>query len=336
MLNATSTQYLDKYCSNLIAATGISDPSKQFNIAAPIETKLREAILHSVAFLGMISVIPVDQIKGQVVDVGGGALFTGRKKGGRFVKEIGVDGNTYELTETDSCAAIPWSMLTQWANAGNANQFMKLMNAAITKHFGLDILRVGFHGTSAAETTNPTTNPNGEDVNKGWLTIAKEKAAGQVMPSAVLDPTGATADSHKNLDALVNDMRNSVIADEHVEDHDLVVLVGRGLVASEQSRLMAEANTPTEHAAAQKLAKSIGGMDAYIPPFFKSNQIWITSLSNLQVLQQKGTQWRKARNEEDRKRFENSWLRMEGFAIGNFKKFAAVEAVTIAEPAPVA
>lgn len=65
MLNATSTQYLDKYCSNLIAATGISDPSKQFNIAAPIETKLREAILHSVAFLGMISVIPVDQIKGR-------------------------------------------------------------------------------------------------------------------------------------------------------------------------------------------------------------------------------------------------------------------------------
>ncbi|STQ74594.1 phage major capsid protein, P2 family [Grimontia hollisae] len=330
MLNAMSTQYLDKYCANVMQATGVARLDTLFNISPPIETRLREAMLHSVAFLSLISVMPVDQLKGQVVDVGGGALFTGRKKEGRFRKALGVEGNTYELVETDSCASIPWSLLSQWANAGKAGEFTRLMNAAIARHFALDMLRVGFHGTSVAETTNPTTNPMGQDVNKGWLTIVKEKAAGQVLASATLDPTGTVVGSHKNLDAMVNDLRNAVIAEEHVDDPDLVVLIGRDLVASEQSRLMGEADKPTEHNAAQMLSTSVGGMRVYIPPFFPADQIWITSLSNLQVLQQTGTQWRKARNEEDRKAFENSWLRNEGYAIGNFQKFAAIDAVAIA------
>lgn len=333
MLNVMSTEYLDKYCTSVMESTGANDVAKMFNIAPPVEIKLREAMLNSVAFLSLISVMPVDQLKGQVVDVGGGALFTGRKKGGRFVKALGVAGNTYEVIETDSCASIPWSLLSQWANAGKAGDFTKLMNAAISKHFALDILRVGFHGTSAAETTDPENNKNGEDVNKGWLTIVKEKAPGQVIALAILDPTGTTEGSHKNLDAMVNDLRNSAIAEEHVDDPDLVVFIGRDLIASEQSRLMGEADRPSEHNAAQQLSKSVAGMQAFVPPFFKSNQIWITSLSNLQVLQQKGTQWRKAKNEEDRKSFENSWLRNEGYAIGNFNKFAAIEAVSIAPAA---
>lgn len=329
MLNAISTKYLGAYCAAVMASTGTEKLDTMFNISAPVETKLREAMLHSVAFLSLISVMPVDQLKGQVVDIGGGALFTGRVKDGRFRKAIGVDGNTYELVETDSCASIPWSLLSQWANAGKSGEFTKLMNAAIAKHFALDILRVGFHGKTIAESTNPTTNKMGEDVNKGWLTIVKEKKAGQVLASATLDATGTTEGSHKNLDAMVNDLRNSVIAEEHVDDPDLVVLIGRDLIASEQSRLMGEADKPTEHNAAQMLSKSIAGMRAYTPPFFPANQIIVTSLSNLQVLQQTGTQWRKAKNEEDRKAFENSWLRNEGYAVGNFNKFAAIEEVTI-------
>ena len=105
-------------------------------------------------------------------------------------------------------------------------------------------------------------------------------------------------------------------------------------MAAEQHRLLESADTPTEHKAAQSLAKTIAGKKAYTPPFFPTNQIWVTSLKNLQILTQKGTQWRKARNEEDRKQFENSYLRMEGYAVGDLHKFAAIEAVTIA-PAPV-
>lgn len=333
MLNRTAQQYLNEYCVAIAAAAGVVSSEKQFSIAPPIETKLRQAILHSDSFLQMISVLSVDQIKGQVVDVGTGALLTGRVKDGRFTKKVGIDGNTFDLAETDSGAAIAWATLTQWANSGSAGEFIKMMNSNITRCFALDILRVGFHGKTIAATTDPIANPNGEDVNKGWLTLVKEKAAAQVLARATLDPTGATAGAYKNLDSLVQDLINITIHEVHRGSPDLVVLVGSDLVAAEQHRLLEAATTPTEHKAAQSLAKTIAGKIAYTPPFFPSDQLWVTTLKNLQVLTQKGTQWRKARNEEDRKQFENSYLRMEGYAVGDFDKFAAIETVTIAPDA---
>ena len=333
MLNALSTEYLNKYCVSVAKTAGIVDPSKQFSITPVIETKLRQAIQHSESFLKMISVQSVDQIKGQVVDVGSDKLLTGRKKDGRFTSNVGLDGNTYELTETDSGAAIKWATLTQWANSGSVGEFIKLMNNSITRNFALDMLRVGFHGKTIADTTDPVANPNGEDVNKGWLTLVKEKKPAQVLANAKLDPVGKTAGSYKNLDSLVQDLINTTIHEVHRGSPDLVVLVGSDLVAAEQHRLLESADTPTEHKAAQSLAKTIAGKKAYTPPYFPADQLWVTTLKNLQILTQKGTQWRKARNEEDRKQFENSYLRMEGYAVGDLDKFAAIEAVTIVEPA---
>lgn len=335
MLNAIATQHLSAYCAALAKKNGVEDVSKQFNITPPMETKLRQAILHSTAFLGMIAMMPVEQIKGQVVDVGDSGLVTGRKQDGRFYAELGQGGHTYELVETDSGAYITWDTMTQWANSGSQGEWMKLMNNAITRNFGLDILRVGFHGTHvAAGDTDPETYPLGQDVNKGWLAIVKEKAPAQVIPTADLDPTGATPDSYKNLDSLVNDLINTTIHEVYQEDPELVVLVGRDLVAAEQHRLLQAADVPTEHKAAQSLAKTINGKMAYTPPFFPPSAIWVTTLKNLQVLTQKGTQWRKSRNEEDRKRFETSYLRQEGYGVGRLEKFAAIEVVNVIEPTP--
>ncbi|MEI8607938.1 phage major capsid protein, P2 family [Enterovibrio sp. Hal110] len=329
-LNATAVKYLSDYDANLAATYGTANPEKQFSITPVIETKLRQAILHAAAFLSMITHSPVDQIKGQVIDVGTGGLLTGRVKDGRFRGGLSHDGNTYELVETDSCAVIKWQTMTQWANSGSSGEFIKLMNNAATRNFALDMLRIGFHGKTVAETTDPDTHPLGQDVNKGWLQIVKEKAAAQVLPSALLDPKGQAQDSYKNLDALVNDLVSTTIHEVFQEDTDLVVLVGRDLVSAEQHRLLSAADTPTEHKAAQSLATTIDGKKAYTPPFFPKNALWVTTPKNLQILTQRGTQWRKARNEEDRKQFENSYLRMEGYGVGNFDKFAAIEAVSLA------
>ncbi|MBF4355113.1 P2 family phage major capsid protein, partial [Vibrio anguillarum] len=91
---------------------------------------------------------------------------------------------------------------------------------------------------SIAENTNPATNPLGQDVNKGWLKLAKEKKAEQVLASAILDPTGTTAGSYKNLDALANDLKRNVIHEVHQSSPDLVVIVGTDLVTFEQHRLL--------------------------------------------------------------------------------------------------
>ncbi|TOG87938.1 phage major capsid protein, P2 family [Vibrio parahaemolyticus] len=332
MLNALSTTYLQEFCAATLAAANAPQGTQSFNLTPPMETKLRQAIMESDAFLGMVSLLPVQQIKGQVVDVGDDGLSTGRKDSGRFSVEVGQSGNTYELTKTDSGAHILWETMTQWANSGSKGQWLTMMKNAISRRFALDMLRVGFNGTSIAANTDPVANPLGQDVNKGWLTIAKEKKASQVLASAQLDSTGAAADSYKNLDSLVQDLINTTIAPEHRQDPDLVVLVGSNLVAAEQHRLLESANTPTEHKAAQQLAKTIAGKKAYTPPFFPADMVWVTNTKNLQILTQEGTQWRKQKNDEDELRFKQNHIRMEGYAIGNLNKFAAIEAVTVVEP----
>jgi len=336
MLNALSTTYLLEFCTATLSAANAPQGTQTFNLTPPMEIKLRQAIMQSDAFLGMVSLLPVQQIKGQVVDVGDDGLSTGRSDTGRFSVEVGQSGNTYELTKTDSGAHIMWETMTQWANSGSKNEWLTMMKNAISRRFALDMLRIGFNGTSIAAKTDPVANPLGQDVNKGWLKIVKEKAAAQVLASADLDPTGATQGSYKNLDSLVQDLINTTIAPEHRQDPDLVVLVGSDLVAAEQHRLLEAADSPTEHKAAQSLAKTIAGKKAYTPPFFPANQIWVTNTKNLQILTQEGTQWRKQKNDEDELRFKQNHIRMEGYAVGNLKKFAAIEAVTVVDPAPAA
>jgi hypothetical protein len=58
------------YSSNMATGYQTPDVSKQFSVTGPMETKLRAAILDSVEFLKLITMMDVDQIKGQVVSVG--------------------------------------------------------------------------------------------------------------------------------------------------------------------------------------------------------------------------------------------------------------------------
>ncbi|TOP06148.1 phage major capsid protein, P2 family [Vibrio parahaemolyticus] len=334
MLNTISTKFLQEFCSAVTKQAEVNEGSKMFSITPPMETKLRQAIMQSDVFLSMISLLPVQQVKGQVIDVGNDGLSTGRGESGkRFNVDVGQDGNTYELVKTDSGARILWETMTQWANSGSKDEWLKLMKSAISKRFARDILRIGFNGTSIAAKTDPVANPLGQDVNKGWLAIVKEKKSEQVLATANLDSTGVTADSYKNLDSLVQDLINTTIAPEHREDPDLIVLVGHNVVAAEQHRLLEAANTPTEHKAAQQLAKTIAGRKAYTPSFFRPDAIWVTTAKNLQVLTQEGTQWRRQVNDEDELCFKQNHIRMEGYAVGDMSKFAAIENVTVVEPA---
>lgn len=335
VLNAISTQYLNEFSTAIQRAANADASAKMFAISPPMETALQKAIMQSDLFMGMISLQLRSQIKGQVIDVGGDGLATGRAaEGQRFLASVNQSGNEYELVKTDSGAQIPWELMTQWANSGSKDQWLKLMKESISRRFALDMLRVGFNGTHVAAVTDPATYPLGQDVNKGWLTVVKEKRPEQVIDTAVLDATGQAADSYKNLDSLVQDLINTSIAPEHREDPDLVVLVGHNLVAAEQHRLLEAATVPTEHKAAQSLAKTIAGRKAFTPPFFPADQIWVTSTKNLQILTQEGTQWRRQINDEDALCYKQNHIRMEGYAVGNMRKFAAIEKVLLAGDAP--
>ncbi|MGS0691191.1 phage major capsid protein, P2 family [Shewanella sp. 0m-8] len=318
------------YTSNMAQSYGVDDVQHQFSVTGPMETKLKAALLDSVEFLSLISMMDVDQIKGQVVKVGDYGIATGRKKDGRFNTVNGVGGHNYELTETDSCASVKWATLAVWANAGKQNEFVKLMSQNATRRFALDLLRVGFNGTSVAENSDPVNNPMGEDVNKGWHQIVKENAPEQIVTDPIyFNPDAVTADlkvgEYKTLDAIVTELKNTLIHPSLRNDPRLVVLVGSDLTATAQTKMMNEADKPSEKVAAQQMDKSIGGLRAYTPPFFPGKRIVVTLLSNLHLYTQVGTRSRKSENVEDRKQHEDKFWRMEGYAVEEFKGYAAID-----------
>ncbi|OCA54636.1 phage major capsid protein, P2 family [Photorhabdus namnaonensis] len=335
-LNHRARTFLQKYAVGLAESYGIEDTSRYFALTDPKETALRSALLESVEFLSMITCADVDHLSGQVVSVGNPGLFTGRKKDGRFMRKTGIDGNKYSLVETDSGAALPWDLLSVWANSGSENEFFQRMQEFTHESFALDMIRVGFNGQRVAETTDPEANPNGEDVNRGWHQIAKEWNDGKKVITAPvkLDEHG----DFTSLDAMASDLINACIPQQFRHDPRLVVLVGADLVAAEQYRLYQAANKPTEKIAAQMLGSSIAGRPAIIPPFMPGKRMSVTMLPNLQILTQRNTRQRKAEFVDDRKQFENKYLRNEGYAIETPELYAAYDenAVTIgtvAEPA---
>lgn len=271
-LNNRARDLLDKYSSGMAQQFGARDTSRYFSLNDPQENALRLALLESVEFLNMITCLDVDQLSGQVISVGSSVLHTGRSENGRFVRQVGVDGNDYSLVETDSCAALRWDLLSVWANAGkDENEFYNLVQAFTTQAFALDMLRIGFNGKSRAKTTNPTDNPNGEDVNIGWHERMKTLLGGnQIMTDpVVLDEAG----DYKSLDAMASDLINAKIPAQFRNDPRLVVLVGADLVAAEQYRLYQAADRPTEKIAAQMLGSTIAGRPAVIPPFMPGTPV---------------------------------------------------------------
>ncbi|EKN4181795.1 phage major capsid protein, P2 family [Yersinia ruckeri] len=330
-LNQRARQYIDAYSAQLSQSYNVSDASRYFSLTDPKETLLRDALLETAEFLNMITVVDVDQLQGQVVAVGNPGIFTGRKEGGRFIRPTGVSGNEYKLVETDSGAALTWAMLSVWANAGDENEFFQRMQDFTNQSFALDMLRIGFNGKSVAKSTNPTENPNGEDVNIGWHELVRQYKEGQQIISTpvTLDAQG----DYKSLDAMASDLINDKIPQQYRNDPRLVVLVGADLVAAEQYRLYQKADRPTEKIAAQMLSDSIAGRPAMVPPFMPGKRMTVTTLANLHIYTQRGTRQRKAEFVEDRKQFENKYLRNEGYAVEYPDLYAAIDesAVTIGE-----
>lgn len=327
-LNQRARELLHQYSAGLAEAYGQENTERYFSLTDPKETQLRAALLESVDFLSMITVADVDQLTGQVVNVGNPGIFTGRKEGGRFIRNTGVDGLEYKLSETDSGAALTWAMLSVWANAGDENEFFQRMQEFTNQSFALDMLRIGFNGKSVAKSTDPEKYPNGEDVNIGWQEFVRAFDDNQIITDAV--SLGAGGD-YVSLDAMASDLINSKIPAQFRNDPRLTVLVGADLVAAEQHRLYQAADRPTEKIAAQMLGTSIAGRPAIVPPFMPGKRMVVTPLSNLHIYTQRGTRQRKAEFVEDRKQYENKYLRNEGYAVEYPEMYAAFDesAVTI-------
>lgn len=332
-LTPKAEQMLRKFAAGLAKANGQVDTSRYFSLTNPKETQLRNALLESSEFLRLLpNVLDVDQITGQVVTTGKKGIYTGRKKDGRFSRALGVGGNEYKLVETDSGSYLPYSLLVVWANAGSEEEFFQRIQAFSNESFALDMLRVAFNGTSVADDTDPDANPNGEDVNIGWHKIVKDRSAEQIITGDVTIG-GASAD-FMGLDAAVTDLVHNCIYEPFRNDPRLVVLASADLIGADVTTLMNKIDRPTEKVAAQLIGRQIAGRTVYTPPFMPEGRLIVTTLDNLHIYTQQGTRKRKAEWNDDRKRFENNYLRMEGYAVEHDELYAAYDKITLATDVP--
>lgn len=335
-----SQQYLSMLQQQFADCPKTSDNC--YSLTAPRSTALRNAILESSALLKQLTVMDVPYPQGQVVTVGEGTLRTGRKKTGRFTKGSGISGNEFMLVETDSCCVITWEQLAVWGNSGSQGQFIQMMNNTAVLNFATDMLRIGFNGTHIAEDSDPDTFQNGEDVNIGWHQFVKnwvaedaKKRANRIITAPVRLGVGG---DYLSLDAAGSDLVRA-LPTKYQDDPGLIILVGADLVAAEEVRLYNQEDKPTENVAAQKLSKNIAGRPAIVPPFMPGKRMVATTLKNLQILTLMNSRRRKAEDVGDRKQFENSYWRYEGYALGDPDCYAALDETAVelvGKPGPIA
>ena len=147
---------------------------------------------------------------------------------------------------------------------------------------------MGFYGTSVAKNTDIEANPNGEDVNEGWIEALRKHKPENVLSEVVLDSNeiriGEGGD-FVNLDLAVLTIKNLL---DHVfaSTNDLIAIVGNELVASDQARLYAQnGNTPSEKAKIEmrQVISTYGGLPTYTVSNFPPRGIMVTSFDNLSI-----------------------------------------------------
>ncbi|WP_395598117.1 phage major capsid protein, P2 family [Pseudomonas sp. A1437] len=313
---------------------GVDLARKMFNVEPSIAQELNEAITAKSDFLLRINVIGVSEIKGQKVFLGVSGPVTGRtntKTTDREAKDgSALDENTYELFSTESDVSLPYAKIDAWAKFPD---FHQKYSAAVQKQIALDRIMVGFHGVKAAVQTDIVEYPMLQDVNKGWLQIAREQIPAQVLTQGLEagKVTLGEGGDYANLDALVHDTKQMV--DERLRDGgDLVAIIGSDLLAADKAKLYAkQGDVPTEKERIEEaqVIATYGGLPSFSFPFFPVDTVVVTSFDNLSLYFQDTSFRKQTIDNPKRSRVEDYTSRNEGYVIEQLEKFAMTENVEL-------
>ena len=337
MLNGTREKY-DAYTQQIGKLNGVGDPGKTFTVAPAVAQTLRAKLKVTSDFLSRINIIPVVAQEGDKVGVGVKGTIASRtdtRAKDRQPRYPGdLDETRYRCEKTDFDTLIRYETLDAWAHQSN---FQPLIRDAIIAAKANDIITIGFNGTHVAADTDPVAFPLLQDVNIGWLehirrdtperhiaggnlvaetrdgTTGRVTAAGKIYVAAgeVYSAEAGNDDTaevdYVTIDALVYDGIEA-LHENYREDTDLVVIVGRALVHDKYFAIVnAAGDKATEILARDVLLsdKKIGGLQAVRVPKFPPNALLITTLANLSVYEQIGTERRKIEDNAKRDQIEN-------------------------------
>jgi P2 family phage major capsid protein len=341
MRNETRQKF-NEFTGQVAKLNAITSAMVQFNVQPSVQQTLETKMQESVAFLSMINMVPVDELKGQKVGIGISSTIAGRtntdSKDRQPNNPAALYDHNYECAQTNYDTMIGYAQLDSWAKFPD---FQTRIRDAIITRQGLDRIMIGWHGTSAAPDTDRNANPLLQDVNIGWLQHIRTDAPAQVMSEGT-EGSGkiyvdTTDGDYKNLDALVFDAVNELIKPWFQDDTDLVVICGRKLLSDKYFPIINDASDNQNKLAGQVLVsqKQIGGLKAVRVPFFPEDALLITKLSNLSIYWQEGARRRHIEEEPKRNRIVNYESSNDAYVVEDYDCAALVENIVMGpNPAP--
>jgi len=320
------------YTDQLSRLNGVESTSTKFSIDPTVEQTLEDRIQDSADFLQSINMISRTEQSGQILGLGASGPVAGRtntaEKDRKPRAVTGLTKREYTCRKTDFDTFVPYALLDSWAKFPD---FHARIRDHVTRQIARDRLMIGWNGTSAAANTNPVKNTLLQDVNIGWLQHLRTDAPARVMSGKKMGE--AKGADYRNLDALVFDVCNELVAEHHRGDPSIVVIVGNQLLNDRYLSLINNptADAPTERAAWQTtiLNKTIGGRSALTVPFFPARSVLVTSPSNLSIYWQAGSHRRHIEDEPKRDRIVDYLSINEAYVVEDMGKCALVEGILL-------
>lgn len=340
-MNKFARAFLLAYVANVALMNGVDAAAvttSKFTVEPSVQQRLEDKVQESSEFLSKINIVPVDEMKGEVLGLGVGGTIAGRTNTAAGNRRVGIDptglsSHTYECKQTNFDTALKYAKLDMWAKF---KDFEVRIQRAILQRCSLDRILIGFNGVNAAVATNRVTYPKLQDVNYGWLYHIRQDA-----PERVLDEvedgkvagkvTYGTDGDYATLDALVWDAKQSLIAEHAREDTGLVVIVGGALLHDKYFPMINKSEDPTEQIARDVImsTKRLGGLAAYQVPGFPANTILITRFDNLSIYYQDGKRRRHIKDEPELDQITDYQSSNEAYVIEDYDYIALVENIQL-------
>ncbi|MDC5872189.1 phage major capsid protein, P2 family [Vibrio europaeus] len=324
---------LNAYVKKVAEQNEVDDATQKFNVTPNGTQKIIGQMRESNWFLKKINIIPVKNQKGESIGLGVTGMIASRTdtlgEGRRVPKDYsGMGAMPYMCEQTNFDTAIRYDKLDAWAHD---KRFNSIISAHTREQIDANKITIGWYGERVEKNTNASSNPNGEDVNKGWFQAMRdynaERYITEIEPNSGEIRIGEGGD-FINLDLAVLNTKN-LLHDACENDSNLIAIIGSDLLAYDKAKFYeAHGNTPSEKSKIQEVQVigTYGGLPAVKVPGFPSTGIMVTSYDNLSIYIQEGSIRRSMGKKNDEKdQIENFESMNIAYVVEEIGKAAAME-----------
>ncbi|MBL4832141.1 MAG: P2 family phage major capsid protein [Aliivibrio sp.] len=332
------------YTAAIAKQHGVSDATEKFNVNPAASQKIVAKMRESNWLLKKINIVMVVNQIGDALGLGVTGMIASRTntKSGteRKPKRVyDMDAMSYACVQTNFDSCIRYDQLDAYAHL---KIFDKIIAAQTRQQIDVNKITIGFYGASCADDTDPKANPNGEDVNKGWLQNLRDNhkdamlveggvtgeirlGEGEAIPEG---GTGAGLGDFINLDLAVMNVKG-MLSDVCANASDLVAIIGSDLLSYDKAKFYAaQGNTPSEKSRIEdkQVIGTYGGLPAFSVASFPPTGILVTSFKNLSIYIQEGSIRRSVGKKNDAlDQLENFESMNMAYVIEDLGKAAAIE-----------